>query len=58
MPKQTQPVENPATPVRLTAPYAFYDEEGNMRSWNAGQQVGGADAALLMQRGAPIEQVH
>lgn len=58
MPKQSNKPADDSAPVRLTAPYAFYDEDGNLRSWNAGQRVGGEDAALLMQRGAPVEPVH
>jgi hypothetical protein len=43
--------------VRLLAPYRFYDEDGQMREWFAGQCVEGDDAALLTERQAPVEAV-
>jgi hypothetical protein len=46
-----------AKAVQLTHPYAFYDEDGSLRSWNPGQKVTGSDAALLIERGAPVVEV-
>lgn len=43
--------------VQLTAPYAFYDDDGSLRSWNPGQKVTGSDAALLLDRDAPVLEV-
>jgi hypothetical protein len=43
--------------VRLTAPHGFYDEDGNLRFWHAGHKVSGDDARLLIDRGAPVEEL-
>lgn len=43
--------------VQLTAPYAFYTDDGSLRSWNLGQKVAGSDAELLIARAAPIVEV-
>lgn len=41
--------------VRLLAPYRFHDDDGTVRHWHAGQSVSGSDAALLIERKAPVE---
>lgn len=62
-PKSTDPKppvtdeQAPTKVVQLTAPYAFYDEDGSLRSWNPGQKVSGSDAALLLERDAPVTEV-
>lgn len=48
----------PASPVRLTAPYAFYDDEGVLNQWAFGQVVkDDAVIKMLVARAAPIELV-
>lgn len=41
--------------VRLLAPYRFHDDDGHARHWHAGETVSGSDAALLIERAAPVE---
>lgn len=42
---------------RLTAPHRFYDEDGGMHHWDAGQTVSGDEAAMLIERQAPVEAI-
>lgn len=53
--QDTQVDELPAS-VTLAAPYAFYDDEGALRSWGQGRVVDDpAEIALLVERGAIFE---
>jgi hypothetical protein len=53
--EDTEPSELPAS-VKLAAPYAFYDDNGELQSWAQGQIVDDAEViALLVDRGAIFE---
>lgn len=42
--------------VKLAAPYAFYDDDGQLHSWLQGSEISDADTiALLVDRGAIFE---
>lgn len=42
--------------VKLASPYAFYDDDNNMRSWSHGQVVTDPEhIAVLLERAAPLE---
>lgn len=42
--------------VKMAAPYAFYEDDGSLRSWSAGQIIEDAEEiALLVVRGAVFE---
>lgn len=43
--------------VRLLAPYRFHDDDGHVHHWHAGESVSGSDAALLIERKAPVEVI-
>lgn len=43
--------------VRLLAPYRFHDDDGHAYHWFAGQSVSGHEAALLIERQAPVEVI-
>lgn len=53
------PKAKPALPaqVTLSAPYAFFDDENQFRSWNEGQVVTDAEhVETLITRGAPLAE--
>lgn len=57
MAAKKQPSTDAPSTVKLTSLYAFYDEDGALRSWNEGQIVTGDDVALLLARSAPVVEV-
>lgn len=56
MAKQDSKAKQDDVTVRLTAPYAFHDAEG-AHHWHAGQSVSGDEAWMLIERGAPVEEM-
>lgn len=47
-----------ARKVRLTALYAYWGDDGNLRRWSEGAEVTDpAEIADLVKRGAPVEEV-
>jgi hypothetical protein len=44
--------------VRLVSPYAFYDDDGSLKTWLAGAVVSDpVEIGVLTARGAPIEKI-
>lgn len=59
-PESTEDVRQGQMPARivLIAPHGFIDENDRHRYWNAGEIVSDPhEVALLIERGAPIEEV-
>lgn len=51
--------EASVTPVRLAAPFSFYDDDGCQQKWFAGQlETNGERIALLRERGAAVAEVY
>ena len=56
MAKQKTPDATTAASVTLAAPYAFYDDAGDLQAWQAGYaESDPVKIAVLIQRGAPLE---
>ena len=56
MAKQKTPDAATQASVTLAAPYAFYDDVGELQSWQVGYtESNPVKIAVLIQRGAPLE---
>ncbi len=49
------PKAEPIVPMRLVAPYSYYEEDGTAKNWDQGQVITDpAEIKHLMERGAHV----